>query len=63
MKATDLFDGYELTKTKADVGTYQFATETGWENRPAKPREDLLRNGMRWRGKGSSCKNPQVVWI
>ena len=25
-----------LTKTKADVGTYPFATKTGWENHPAK---------------------------
>ena len=52
-----------LTKTKADVGTYPSATEIGWENHPAKPREDLQQSEMRWHGSGSFCKNLQAVWI
>ena len=37
---------WELTKTKADVDTYLYATKTGWENHPAKPREDLRQSVM-----------------
>ena len=52
-----------LTETKADVGTYQYATRTGWENQPAKPREDSPQSEMRWYENGSFYKNPQAVWI
>ena len=54
---------WELTKTKADVGTYPSATKTDWENQPAKPKEDLQQSGMLWYGNGNFCKNPQEVWI
>ena len=40
-------------------GMYPYATKTGWENRPAKPREDLLRSGMLWHGNESFCRNQQ----
>ena len=33
------------------------------ENRPAKPREVLLRKGMRWLGNGSFCRSIPAVWI
>jgi len=52
-----------LTKTKVDVGTYLSATRTGWENRHAKPREDLQQSGMLWHGNGNFCINPQAAWI
>jgi AraC-like DNA-binding protein len=50
------------TKTKAGVGTYLYATKTGWENRHVKPREVLPQNEMHWHGNGNSCKNLQEAW-
>ena len=52
-----------LTKTKVDIDTYLSVTKIGWENRPAKPREDSPQNEMRWHGNESSCINPQEAWI
>ena len=59
-----IFSGGHFMGAYKDKGGrwYVSAIRTGWENRPAKPREDLLRSGMHWRGNGSFSKNLQAAW-
>ena len=53
---------WELTKTKAVVGTCTSATKTGWEKHYEKRSEDSPPNEMRWHENENFCRNPQEAW-